>query len=60
MATVHVMEPPSSQIALFHRVSTVVSSELSLDNPAALKVPFGVAVSIAVLLFAIGHLWGIA
>ena len=32
MATVHVMEPASSQIALFHRISNIVSSELSLDE----------------------------
>ncbi len=32
MATVQVMEPASSQIALFHRISNIVSSELSLDE----------------------------
>jgi two-component system, response regulator PdtaR len=32
MATVHVMEPPSSQVALLHRISSIVSSELSLDE----------------------------
>jgi signal transduction protein with GAF and PtsI domain len=34
MATqrVHVMEPPTSQIALLHRISSIVSSELSLDE----------------------------
>jgi len=32
MATLHVMEPPSSQIGLFHRISNIVSSELSLDE----------------------------
>lgn len=34
MATqrVHVMEPPNSQIALLHRISSIVSSELSLDE----------------------------
>jgi two-component system, response regulator PdtaR len=32
MATVHVMEPASSQIALFHRISNIVSSEVSLDE----------------------------
>src|SRR5438445_11041534 len=34
MATqrVHVMEPASSQIALLHRISSIVSSELSLDE----------------------------
>src|SRR6202045_3997638 len=32
MATMLVMEPPSSQIALLHRISSIVSSELSLDE----------------------------
>jgi len=32
--------------------------ELSLDNPEALKIPFGVAVAIAVILFGAGHVWG--
>lgn len=32
MATLHVMEPPSSQVALLHRISSIVSSELSLDE----------------------------
>jgi uroporphyrinogen-III synthase len=32
MATLAVMEPPSSQIALLHRISSIVSSELSLDE----------------------------
>ena len=32
MATLHVMEPPSSQIGLFHRISNIVSSELCLDE----------------------------
>lgn len=32
MATLHVMEPPSSQVALLHRISNIVSSELSLDE----------------------------
>lgn len=31
--------------------------ELTLENPAALKVPFGVAVAIAVILYAIGQAW---
>lgn len=30
--------------------------ELSLDNPEALKIPFGIAVAIAVILYAIRHL----
>ena len=32
MATLHVMEPPASQVALLHRISGIVSSELSLDE----------------------------
>lgn len=32
MATLHVMEPPSSQVAVLHRISNIVSSELSLDE----------------------------
>jgi prepilin peptidase CpaA len=35
-------------------------SELSLENPDALKVPFGVAVAIAVILYSAGQVWGIA
>jgi len=34
--------------------------ELSLDNPEALKVPFGVAAAIAVVLYTVGHVWGVA
>lgn len=32
MATLHVMEPPRSQVALLHRISNIVSSQLSLDE----------------------------
>src|SRR5579862_2962724 len=32
MATMAVTEVPSSQIALLHRISSIVSSELSLDE----------------------------
>lgn len=32
MATVHIMEPASSHVALLHRISNIVSSELSLDE----------------------------
>src|ERR1700693_5269643 len=32
MATMLVMEPPTPQIALLHRISSIVSSELSLDE----------------------------
>src|SRR5205823_1984657 len=31
--------------------------ELSLDNPEALKVPFGIAVAIAVILYSARQLW---
>lgn len=33
--------------------------EVSLDNPDALKIPFGVAAAIAVLLHTAGRFWGI-
>jgi two-component system, response regulator PdtaR len=32
MATASIMEPPASQLSLFHRISNIVSSELSLDE----------------------------
>lgn len=32
MATVHMMEPVSSHVAVLHRISNIVSSELSLDE----------------------------
>jgi len=32
MATVHIMEPVNSHVALLHRISNIVSSELSLDE----------------------------
>lgn len=32
MATVNFVEPPTSQVALLHRISSIVSSELSLDE----------------------------
>ncbi len=34
--------------------------ELSLDNPESLKVPFGVAVAIAVLLYTVRRIWGMS
>jgi prepilin peptidase CpaA len=34
--------------------------EISLDNPESLKVPFGVAVAIAVILYTVSHAWGIS
>lgn len=35
-------------------------ADLSIDNPEALKVPFGVAAAIAVVLYTVGHVWGVA
>src|SRR5215469_15506431 len=32
MATSILMEPPTSQVALLHKISSIVSSELSLDE----------------------------
>src|ERR1700694_643290 len=32
MATVRVMKPPSAHVALLHRISSIISSELSLDE----------------------------
>jgi len=32
MASLQVMEPPASQVGLLHRISSIVSSELSLDE----------------------------
>jgi len=32
--------------------------ELTLDNPQAVKVPFGVAVAVAVILYTARHAWG--
>lgn len=32
--------------------------EVSLDNPEAAKVPFGVAVAVTVILLGAGHWWG--
>ena len=33
-------------------------AEVSLDNPQSLKVPYGVALALATLLFGIGKMWG--
>jgi len=32
--------------------------DLSLDNPDSLKVPFGVAVAVAVVLYTVRQAWG--
>ena len=34
--------------------------QVSLENPAALKIPYGVALAFTVLLFGVAHIWGIA
>lgn len=41
-------------LASFH----MPGSEVSLDNPHSLKVPYGVALAIAVVLYGIAHTWG--
>jgi prepilin peptidase CpaA len=33
--------------------------ELSLDNPDSLKIPFGVAVAVAVVLYTVRQAWGL-
>jgi prepilin peptidase CpaA len=38
----------------FHRPG----AEVSLDNPQSLKVPYGVALALTTLLFAVGKIWG--
>jgi prepilin peptidase CpaA len=35
-------------------------SEVTLDNPDSLKVPYGVALALTVLLYGAAHLWGVA
>jgi len=32
--------------------------DLTLDNPDLVKIPFGVAVAIAVILYSAGQVWG--
>jgi prepilin peptidase CpaA len=32
--------------------------EVSLDNPESLKIPFGVAVAVTVVLYTVGEAWG--
>jgi prepilin peptidase CpaA len=48
---------------LWHMVRSLLAlhlpgTELSLDNPQALKVPFGVALAIAAILYTAGQAWG--
>jgi hypothetical protein len=35
-------------------------SQVSLDNPDSLKVPYGVALALTVLLYGVAHLWRVA
>ena len=35
-------------------------TRVSLDNPDALKVPYGVALALTVILYAAAHTWGVA
>lgn len=34
------------------------SSKVTLDDPDAIKIPFGIALAMAVVLFSAGHSWG--
>jgi prepilin peptidase CpaA len=34
--------------------------EVSLDNPQSSKIPFGVAMAVAVVLYTVGQMWGVA
>ena len=34
--------------------------EVSLDNPESLKIPFGVAVAVTVVLYTVGQAWGVS
>jgi len=34
--------------------------QVSLDNPDSLKVPYGVALAVTVLLYGAAHVWGVA
>jgi len=36
------------------------ASRVSLDNPDALKVPYGVALAFTVVLYSVAHVWGVA
>jgi prepilin peptidase CpaA len=33
---------------------------VSLDNPQSLKIPYGVALALTVLLYGVAHVWGVA
>jgi prepilin peptidase CpaA len=36
------------------------SARVSLDNPGALKIPYGVALAFTVMLYGVAHFWGVA
>jgi hypothetical protein len=41
-------------MATFH----MPGAEVSLDNPESLKVPYGVALALTTVLFAVAKVWG--
>ena len=48
---------------MFHILASFLSfhlpsSEVTLDHPDAVKIPFGIALAMAVVLFSAGHSWG--
>ncbi len=43
-----------ASLLTFHMPGT----EVSLDNPESLKVPYGVALALTTLLFGVGKMWG--
>jgi len=49
---------------IFHMVAGLLTlhlpgPEVSLDNPESLKIPFGVAVAVTVVLYTVGQAWGV-
>ena len=49
MATAHIIEPAASQVGLLHRISSIVSSELSLDEMLGEIIGLTAQVTIAML-----------
>jgi prepilin peptidase CpaA len=43
-----------ASMAMFH----MPGAEVSLDNPQSLKIPYGVALALAMLVFGVGRIWG--